>query len=650
MRKSLLRAGAVLVSLLPLFSTAAVTRNWVGSVNSLWSEPNNWSPAGVPTSADTLVFPAKDLSMTNDLPAGTEFGPLLFEVSGTGSGTGNITLNGNAMTLMGDLKNTGPYAQDYGMAPTLTVNAPIKIGAAITIGEARDSYASIDVNGQTLSFDPVDSTTVTQLSGSGTVNIPGEMGIEINGSSGFSGTIRGVVDVSAWTPNASIMPGANFHSALSGNGNLGDVNVAAVSPGVIGPGDDWVLSDYTYVIGTIVTKSFSVSTYSFFDLAPFGNDLIDAHGTVTIGGELQVYYHQGTPVPGQRFIIIQNEGKDPINGTFTGLPEGSIVQAHQYFYSPISYPYRITYVGGDGNDVELIPVADSSAAASQNAASSVIGEPVTISVAVSSLGGVPSGPVTFTDNGSPLGSAPLVNGIASLTVSTLGLGSHSIIATYAGFGGFLGSVASPISHTVGQGETTTSVEGFELPLLYGASRFRIVTAAKAPAAGTVSGTVTLREGTTVLGSYALGSGSVILNGSSLRPGTHTLTASYAGSSTFLGSDSTQTVFTIDPAPAKIDAWTDAPPSSDGSLILNISIFALTDVPDVPTGTVTISDNGVVLVQRVITSAASVPLKLTSGHHGLTISYSGDENFRPGTATFDEDVTVTPASRHRGVRH
>ena len=52
------------------------------------------------------------------------------------------------------------------------------------------------------------------------------------------------------------------------------------------------------------------------------------------------------PLPGNSFIIIDNDGTDPIIGTFTGLAEGSTVM-----FNGVSL--QLTYVGGTGNDVVL---------------------------------------------------------------------------------------------------------------------------------------------------------------------------------------------------------------------------------------------------------------------------------------------------------
>src|SRR5205823_10001355 len=49
---------------------------------------------------------------------------------------------------------------------------------------------------------------------------------------------------------------------------------------------------------------------------------------------------------GQQFTIINNDGADPITGTFSGLAENS-------GFSAGGYGFRINYAAGSGNDVVL---------------------------------------------------------------------------------------------------------------------------------------------------------------------------------------------------------------------------------------------------------------------------------------------------------
>ena len=59
-----------IASLMVMPASAGTERNWTGANSANWSDPNNWSPIGVPQNGDELVFGYVDdsnKSMVNDL-------------------------------------------------------------------------------------------------------------------------------------------------------------------------------------------------------------------------------------------------------------------------------------------------------------------------------------------------------------------------------------------------------------------------------------------------------------------------------------------------------------------------------------------------------------------------------------------------------
>jgi large repetitive protein len=64
------------------------------------------------------------------------------------------------------------------------------------------------------------------------------------------------------------------------------------------------------------------------------------------------------------------------------------------------------------------------------------------------MSGTPTGNVTFSEGASTLGTAPLLNGVATWSTGTLTPGAHSITATYAGDANF-NSSSGNVSQTVG---------------------------------------------------------------------------------------------------------------------------------------------------------------------------------------------------------
>src|SRR5207249_4366490 len=67
------------------------------------------------------------------------------------------------------------------------------------------------------------------------------------------------------------------------------------------------------------------------------------------GGSTLIAHLNFFPVTATSFIIIQNAGTDAVVGTFAGLPEGATISTSRG-------NLRISYKGGDGNDVVLTAV------------------------------------------------------------------------------------------------------------------------------------------------------------------------------------------------------------------------------------------------------------------------------------------------------
>src|SRR5262249_55594674 len=74
-----------------------------------------------------------------------------------------------------------------------------------------------------------------------------------------------------------------------------------------------------------------------------GYDQLDVTGTVSLDDATLNASLGFSPEAGQRFVIINNDGTDPVSGTFGGLPQGAVVQIG-------GVPFHVYYDGGDGND------------------------------------------------------------------------------------------------------------------------------------------------------------------------------------------------------------------------------------------------------------------------------------------------------------
>ena len=175
---------------------------------------------------------------------------------------------------------------------------------------------------------------------------------------------------------------------------------------------------------------------------------------------------------------------------------------------------------------------------------STYGQAVTFTATVkSSIGAPPDGQtVTFMKGAAVLGTGTLSAGSTSFTTSALPGETNYIEAAYGGDTNFAGSTSKAWAQDVYKATTTTTLTSSLNPSNYGQSV--TFTASVTPQySGTVKGTVTFYDGTTVLKTVGPSGGVAKYKTSTLTSGSHSITATFNGGTNFLGSSAslTQTV-------------------------------------------------------------------------------------------------------------
>ena len=161
----------------------------------------------------------------------------------------------------------------------------------------------------------------------------------------------------------------------------------------------------------------------------------------------------------------------------------------------------------------------------------------------SSIGFPPDGEtVTFRKGTTVLATVMLSGGSARFTTSTLKVGTTAVTAAYGGDSNFSGSTSKAVSQVVSKATTTTTLVSSQNPSNFGQS-VTFKASVTPQFSGTVTGTVTFYDGTTVLKTVALSGGVAKFTTSTLTSGAHSITATYNGSTSFTGSSAslTQTV-------------------------------------------------------------------------------------------------------------
>jgi len=173
---------------------------------------------------------------------------------------------------------------------------------------------------------------------------------------------------------------------------------------------------------------------------------------------------------------------------------------------------------------------------------STIGQSVTLTAAV--VPNSATGSVQFLDGSKVLGSATVSSGSATLSLGSLGVGTHSITAVYAGDADDIGSTSPVLTQTVNKAASTVTLTSSLNP----ANSGQRVTFTATVAPGSATGSVQFLEGATQLGNVTINRGSASWGTTNLAVGAHSITAVYSGDAVTATSTSEVLTQTVAPLP------------------------------------------------------------------------------------------------------
>jgi len=285
---------------------------------------------------------------------------------------------------------------------------------------------------------------------------------------------------------------------------------------------------------------------------------------------------------------------------------------------------------------------------------SVFGGSTTLTASVQAAGSpstAPTGSVTFYDGSASLRTVPLTGGMASLPVQTLAGGTDSITAAYSGDANFSTSPSNTVSQIVRQQGTNTVLTSPGVPAVFGQSvTFTVTVNPQSAGTGPPTGTVALMNGSNPVGSGTLTAGSVTISVAALPAGMDSITAVYAGNTSFTGSTAagfTQTViqagtFTV-LTPSSNPGFTGQPVTVTATVISDPRGIAA------PTGSVIFKEGKKTLGRAALIngSAALTTKKLALGANKIQVIYSGNADFAASSSPIlKEVIKKKPAEKKR----
>jgi autotransporter-associated beta strand protein len=319
-----------------------------GGTDTNWTTAANWVGDAAPVAGDDLVFPANALQFTtnNNYFILTNFNSITID--------GSYTIGGNPLRLAGGLTvNSGTQA----------INTAISLSGGQTFtanGFSVTTIAVLSVGGAGLTIDGSGSFGIGLISGASQIIKNGTGASLIASASSYSGAINvnnGIFVVDAAIPNSvvtvnnpNVTTGTLGLSGFGGTGTVGTVNVVqgAISAGTL-----------TSPTGILNTGNLTFTANGAYAVKIGGTTAgANGHDQLNVTGAVSLNNARLAPIPwngfrpaiGDSFTILRNDGTDPIGGTFFNAPEGTV------FAGALNTAFRITYQGGDGNDVVLTSV------------------------------------------------------------------------------------------------------------------------------------------------------------------------------------------------------------------------------------------------------------------------------------------------------
>lgn len=261
-----------------------------------------------------------------------------------------LTLSGNGADSSLSVAGCGGSSP---LNKTATFTGPITLASNVKVGGYNNNIAKITgalsgnftigmAAGQQASL-VIDSSNNTSLTQNGTSNsAPKETVYSANSPA---------TSISVGSNNIAVVTGTYgdvsvaSSGILKGNGTVGNVNMQTggklapgMSPGCINTGSLGLAGTLEVEIGGVTECT--------------GYDRTNVTGTVNLtNGTLSVLkFNNFVPTAGQVYQIIANDAADAVTGAFTNLAEGATLTVD-------GVVYRVSYVGGDGNDVTLTVVS-----------------------------------------------------------------------------------------------------------------------------------------------------------------------------------------------------------------------------------------------------------------------------------------------------
>jgi hypothetical protein len=339
--------------------TAATTISNIGTVKAGVAMPMdmNGHPLTLAATGANLDF----LSNVSNAASVNTTGAHIVTLSGISTFNGPVSIDTGTLRLTSILAlGTAAAGTTIHAGASLIIATSNPLSEPLTLAGGQVSIEGPGANFTgpiTLTADTTITTTPTAImSINGTIT--GAFGLTITGG----GTSYGTAASPAFTGTLTLPDGrlsldgtlANATINVTGGmlAGVGTAGIVTASAGSVSPGPPPTTSPAPpAAAGRLTTGNLTLGSGASLAIemnseAAGGFDQVKVNGTVNLTNATLQPTLRFTPSLNTVLTIIDNDGTDPVVGTFNGLPEGATFTLN-------SVPFVISYVGGTGNDVTL---------------------------------------------------------------------------------------------------------------------------------------------------------------------------------------------------------------------------------------------------------------------------------------------------------
>ncbi len=423
--------------------------------------------------------------------------------------------------------------------------------------------------------------------------------------------------------------GSGPGAAVIGSATLDAKGTATITVSTLVPGAHSVVATYEGDVNDAPSSSSAL-----VETVKASGITVGSSSNPAVSGQnitLTAQLNASGPVPATGTAIFRDNGVALGSATFNAAGTATLATSTLAVGThgiTVSYAGDNNYAAAGGQISQVVIGATTSITLTASANPATYGQPLVFTAAVASNGGVATGPVTFTADGTAIGSAPLnASGIATVSLSTLSPGDNTVLATYAGDGKASPSASAPLTVVVKQA-TSVIVSASSNPAYTLSSVSFTATVLNAGGAA-ATGSVTFTDGSAVVGVVALdGSGRATLTLPQLSAGTHNIVAAYAGDVADLPSASAAFGEKVQPLPTTTTltgSATDPQNPQQMTLIAVVKGMGITP----PSGAVTFTSGKITLGQATVDG---------TGVATITVIFQQDQLSQPIVASYAGDVS------------